>query len=404
MRVAVVEIMDSGHVALAEALCRIFSSEPGNLVTLFTLDSHESGLRFLKERYPDLSFRIKSISQSVDDFLGDIAAISFDRVYVVTMVTYFPSFARWKLQSSLYLVVHNLDEWFTISPLQNTKKLISVIFKKQTLKLFPYLIKLHLIIPVYRKRILNIISKTGGSVVVLSESVRKEANKLKVPFKIEVVPFSVFDPNTVINENDSAAPLRICVPGIVSQYRRNYLALLDMIEKQLFSFKDGFSLDFLGGIQPDNLLNDPGPVLDKVAALNLKGFNIIVHNTKFIPPEDYDRDLAKSDIILGNMNVVLSRHSEYGRTKETGLPFAMIKAAKPGILPDNYHVPEEIKSSTLVYNSYDQLGKILIRLINDRQSLVELQRIARENSASFSPEKIYERITKDSTGQEVKIC
>jgi hypothetical protein len=395
MRVAIVEIMDSGHVALAEALCRIFSSEPGNLVTLFTLDSHAEGLNFLLEKYPVLSFTIKSAGQSIDDFLGEIASQSFDRVYIVTMTTFFPSFARWELQSSLYLVVHNLDEWFSISLLQNTGKFLSGIIKITGIKLFTYLIKFHFIIPAYRKKILRIISKTRGSVVVLSESVRKEAIKLKVPFNVEVVPFSVFDPPPGINENDSTKSLRICVPGIVSQYRRNYMALLEVVENQLGPLKDDFSLDFLGGIQPGNLLNDSGPVLDKVAELKLKGFSIIVHDTTFIPPAEYDRDLAQSDIIIGNMNVVLSGHSEYGRTKETGLPFAMIKAAKPGILPDNYPVPDEITSSTMIYKSYDELGKILIRLIKDRQSLSDLQRKALENSASFSPEKIYKRITKE---------
>jgi hypothetical protein len=392
MRVAIVEIMDSGHIALVEALCRIFCSEPGNHVTLFTLDSHAAGLEFLKIKYPILSFKTKTAGQSVDDFLGEIATLEFNRVYVVTMVTSFPSFARWKLRSSLFLVVHNLDEWFSISLLQNMGKFISALFNRQGINLFRYLIKRHFIIPFYRKKILSIISKTNGSVVVLSESVRKEALKLKILFKVEVVPFSVFDPINVVHKNEITKPLRICVPGIVSQYRRNYLALLDLVEKQLGPFKSDFSLDFLGGVQPGNLLNDSGPVLDKVAELNLKGFNIIVHNTYFIPPEDYDRYLTQSDVILGNMNVVLSRHSEYGRTKETGLPFAMIKAAKPGILPDNYPAPEELTSSTLNYHSYDELGKILIRLINDPQFLLELNGKALENSLSFSPKMIYNRI------------
>jgi hypothetical protein len=109
--------------------------------------------------------------------------------------------------------------------------------------------------------------------------------------------------------------------------------------------------------------------------------------------KQYDKELALSDIILGNMNVVLNRHSQYGRTKETGLPFAMIKAAKPGILPDNYPVPEEIISSTIRYESYDHLGKILTGLIKDRQAVTDLQKMALENSYFFSPGNIYKQIT-----------
>ena len=392
MQVAIVEIMDTGHTPMAEALCRIFCSEPGNTVNVFTLESHVENLKHLGEKSPGLSFSIKSPGRSVEDFLGSIASSSFDRVYVVTMTKYFSAFARWELKCKLYLVVHNLDEWFSLSLSENIGKFVSGIVKKPDLKLFFYLIKLHFSIPRYKKRILDLVSETNGSVVVLSQSVRNEAIKLQVPFKIEVVPFSVYDPVSVSRDSDITLPLRICVPGIVSQYRRNYIALLDLAEKQLHLYRDDFCLDFLGGIQPGNRLNDSGPVLEKAEELKQKGFNIIIHKTDFIPSEQYDKELALSDIILGNMNVVLNRHSQYGRTKETGLPFAMIKAAKPGIMPDNYPVPEEIISSTIRYESYDHLGKILIGLIKDRQSVTDLQKKALENSGFFSPEMIYKQI------------
>ncbi len=156
-------------------------------------------------------------------------------------------------------------------------------------------------------------------------------------------------------------------------------------------------MDFLGGVQWGNHLNDPRLILEKIDHLNRDGFSIIVHNVKFIPPLEYDRELSISDIILGNMNVVLNKYSEYGKTKETGLPFAMIKAAKPGILPDNYPVPGEICTSTLLYHSFEDLGRILAGLINDRQSVKDLQEKALINSKHFSPEIIYNQLI---TGKE----
>jgi len=393
MRVAIVEIMETGHVAMAESLCRIFCSQPANNVVIFTLDSHAANLRHLGEKFSGLKFNIMPNDQSVDDFLGRIASFTFERVYVVTMTKYFNEFARWKLRSKLFLVVHNLDEWFILSLLNNTGKFISGIHRKPNLKLLLYLIKLHFSIPRYKKKILKIVSLTKGSVVVLSESLKKEAIRMQVPFNIEVVPFSVYDPPEITNDPDNTKPLRICVPGIISQYRRNYLALLNLAEQQLGNYKDDFILDFLGGIQTENRLNDSAPVLLKTEDLRQKGFKIIIHYTSFIPVGEYDRELALADIVLGNMNVVLNRHSRYGKTKETGLPFAMIKAAKPGILPYNYPLPEEIISGTIRYENYEHLGKILTGLIINRQSVSDLKKIALKNSGNFNPERIYKQIT-----------
>jgi hypothetical protein len=393
MRVAIVEIMDTGHIPMVDALCRIFCSDPGNTINLFILPRHESNLVHLKEKLPGISFIIKNDNQSIPDFLEEITLLSFDRVYVVTMTKYFRSFARWKLESSLFLVIHNLDEWSSLLFLNNIRKFISGLFRKPDIKLLIYLIKLHFFIPRQKRRILDIVTKTKGTVVVLSESVRREATKYNLTFNTEVVPFSVFEQVEVISESDITKPLRICVPGIVSQYRRNYLALLDLIEKHLEGYKDDFILDFLGGVQPGNCMNYSGPVLEKAEELIKKGFKIIIHDTAFIPVEEYDRELALADIILGNMNVVLNSHSQYGRTKETGLPFAMISAAKPGIFPVGYNVPEELITSTITYENYDHLGEIIADLINNRQRVTDLQKSALKNSVNFSPDRIYKKIT-----------
>jgi hypothetical protein len=209
---------------------------------------------------------------------------------------------------------------------------------------------------------------------------------------VEVIPFSVFDPLLVSGNNDTQRLFRICVPGILSQYRRNYIGLLDLVEKNLGPYKKHFILDLLGGIQSDNLLNDSNPILEKIENLNNEGFTIIIHPVKFIPQIEYDFELSLADVILGNINVVLNKYSEYGRTKETGLPFAMIKVAKPGILPDNYPFPKELNSSILQYHDFKDLERILIDLITDPLIILNLKKEALINSKKFTPEIIYYQI------------
>jgi hypothetical protein len=392
MHVGVIEIMDTGHVVLAETLCKIFCSDPANQVSLFTIKPHADNLAYLSLQHPNLTIIIKSSPQKNEDFLQEIGLLSFDRLYVVTLNKSIKAFSHWKTKSRLFLVIHNLDEWFYISPFQNIRKFFKSIIENPNLKLLFYYFKLYFIYPSYKKQILKIILKTNGRIVVLSESVSREVKILNIPFQVEVVPFSVFEPSLVHNENDAKNPLRICVPGILSQYRRNYLSLLDMLEMKLKSYKNLFIIDFLGGVQSDNILNASTPILEKTDRLIREGFTIIIHPVKFIPPIEYDQELSRADIILGNMNVNLSNISEYGRTKETGLPFAMIKVARPGILPDSYPFPNELKSGIILYHDFQDLSGILINLINDRQKVVSLKKEALINSKKFTPEIIYKQL------------
>jgi hypothetical protein len=396
MRVGITEIMETGHVVLAETLCKIFCSDSKNQVSLFTIKVHAENLKYLTEKYPNQSIIVKLSQQNEENFLKEIGSTSFDRLYIVTLNRFFRPFSRWQVKSRVFLVVHNLDEWFYISLFQNIRKFIYSVISNPHFKLLIYFIKVHFIYPADKKQILKIIHQTNGCVVVLSESIRKEVNNLNINVPVEVVPFSVFDPSLVNIDMGINKPLRICIPGILSQYRRNYLGLLDIVEKQLGSYKNRFIIDFLGGIQSDNLLNDSKPILERIERLNRDGFSIIMHPVNFIPPVEYDKELSLADIILGNMNVVLNKFSEYGKTKETGLPFAMIKAAKPGILPDNYPFPKEIGSSILLYHDFQDLGRILINLINDRQSVIVLKKEALVNSKKFTPEIIYNQLVADN--------
>jgi hypothetical protein len=392
MHVGVVELMETGHIALVETVSRVFCSEPGNKVTVYTTAKHARNLDFLLKLLPNLEITVKPGEVDEKGFLQRIAVTPHDRIYVITMTRLFPEFARWPVTMPLFLVIHNLDEWYGLSFSGRIIKFINAGMQSCDLNSVVYHFKMYLLYYSFKKRILKKVNQTHGKVVVLSEAVRSQFEKFRIREPAEVIPFSVFDPSLIRPATEPTSPLRICVPGILSQYRRNYIGLLELMEKSLTSLKGKFIIDLLGGVQPDNPLNQCETILEKIEILKNKGFSVIVHNVRFIPPEEYDRNLSSCDIILGNMNVVLNNFSQYGKTKETGLPFAMIKAGKPGILPKNYPAPEEIGSGILTYNSYEDLGRLLQDLINDRSYLVKLQEKALENSSRFSPDVIYKKL------------
>jgi hypothetical protein len=397
MRVGVAEIMDTGHITLAETLCRIFCSDAGNKVYLFTLETHSANLSFLCAIYPNLILVVKPAKQNVEDFLNDTGNYPLDRIYLVTLTKHFRIISEWQLKTRLFLVIHNTDEWFGNSFYESVRKFFYSISKSPQFNLLIYFFKVSFVFPVYRKEILHEVKKSNGRLVVLSKSVQKVLKDLKITILSEVIPFSVFDPLLVTEQRSDKSRLRVCVPGILSQYRRNYLAFLETIELQLADFKDELIIDFLGGVQDENRLDYHALILNKIDVLKKKGFSIIVHPVRFIPPVEYDIELSKADIIVGNMNVALNRYSIYGKTKETGIPFAMIKASKPGILPDSYPIPEELSTSTIVYHEFRDLGKIIADLVSDRQKIADLKKKALDNSKKFSAELIYNQILGENT-------
>lgn len=395
MKIAVIEIMETGHVTLAESVCRIFGSDPDTDITLFTLPGHAESLGFITKTLKNIRIIAKKPEQSFSDFLNSVGQVKFDRIYIITLTKRFKEFSNWKPQGRIFLVVHNLEEWFGLTFFKALPAFFDDFASRPRTGYLLYLLKLHFIYPVYKRRILRKTVLSSGSLVVLSEAVKKEALKLSDILPVEVLPFSVFDPEAIPESGTNGGPLKICIPGLVSQYRRDYLGLMDLIGKRFGDKKEMFTIDFLGGIRKDNHRNDTAPVLEMAHRLSNIGFAIIIHETEFIAVEEYDRQLSGCDIILGNMNVRLSARSRYGQTKETGLPFAMIKAAKPGILPSQYEVPSELETSVVRYNNYDELGDLIEELINDRQRLKFLSARASENSLLFTPDKIYDRIKND---------
>ena len=392
MRVGVAEIMETGHLTLAETICRIFSCDPGNQVFLFTLDKHAVNLAFLSDTCPNLVISVKPSGKKMEEFLNDIETYALDRIYLVTLTKHFCIISKWRLKTRLFLIVHNIDEWFGNSPGESVKKFLYSVYGTYHGKLWIYFFKVNFIFPSYKKRILEKVKKSDGRLVLLSRSLQNKLNNLNINIASEVIPFSVFNPSLATLNPPLKKQLRICVPGILSQYRRNYLALFNLMETQLAEFKALFVLDLLGGVQIENQFDNPALLLRRIDSLKIKGFSIIVHNVQYIPPVEYDLELSKADIIVGNMNVALNKFSSYGKTKETGIPFAMIRAAKPGILPDAYPVLEEISSSTMIYKDMNNLGEILADIISGRQNIEYLKKKALENSKKFSPESIYNQI------------
>ncbi len=390
MRVAIIEIVAPGHPPIAEALIKIYSAIPGeHEIFIFC----ESGFKRSLEGscLSNVQFILWENGESASAFLSKTNDYNLDKGYVITLEA--SSKASFKISKSFYNVrfhfpltifIHNIDMWFGAGfwkealKLKNSKNLSTLIFNAKIYVAYK---------PLNRK----IIQKTlldGGKLAVLSRVVSEELQKYISQDKIIIVPFSVYDElplNLSPAENNR---IRICIPGYVSAVRRDYYSVLKMLD-ECNDIKDKIELDFLGGVN----VEEGGAEIAKLAQFyQEKGFHIRVENKKRVEIKEFDKRLSYADAILCNLNLVLSQTNIYGKTKESGIPFAMIKAAKPGILPVDYQVDAALESSVLRFRNYDEALKIIRNLIENPVQLKRLKENARKNSEKYAPLEIYKQI------------
>jgi hypothetical protein len=250
-----------------------------------------------------------------------------------------------------------------------------------------YDFKVNFIYPLQRKKIINKIKRNGGKFVVLSSILKKELSIYINKDLIDVVPFSFYDKN-LTDKSLLNTRLRICIPGTLSNTRRDYLGILDLFDDNSELFKTKIELDLLGcPIQKED-----DKIIQRARLLIFKGLKIHLYEHSFIPNEIFNENLSKADIILGNLKIQQGKFSFYGKTKETGVTFALIRAAKPGVIAEGYDIMDELKSSVLYYKDRDQLKTILLRLANDKDYLEILKKEAQKNSQSFEPSLIYKNL------------
>ncbi|MEP6597432.1 MAG: hypothetical protein ABJA71_15875, partial [Ginsengibacter sp.] len=188
--------------------------------------------------------------------------------------------------------------------------------------------------------------------------------------------------NSMINSK-----LRICVPGIVSNIRRDYDSLFKTLLSNAEKLKGKLTVDLLGYIHEEEL-----HFVDTIKALQNNGIDMVYY-LGFVFGEKYDRSLSQADIILGNLRVEKNSAQKYGQTKESGTVYNMVRGAKPGLLPQNYPLDEEFHTSSLLFKDYDDLGKIILELASDSAKIDFLKQQAKNNSEQFSPASLYQLLT-----------
>jgi hypothetical protein len=389
MKIGIIEIMPKGHFTLVDSVARIYASDPVNEIYIFTNRGGEGELKKLTEEFRG---RIKIITHetiSIPDFLNDINRYELHKIYITTIDKYYKDFLNFIRQNRVNLFIHDIDAWFASGFLFSIYTILK--YFTFTPKL-AYTLKISMIYPFYRKKIISAVREKEGKFVVLTSLIKEELKKYVNANVIEVIPFSVF-----LKKNERKVSqidiISVTIPGYVSQIRRDYFSLLEMIEKHLELFRDKLSFEFLGGIEETG---QGRKIIRYAKKLIDKGANIILYEKERIPVEEFDSRLLSTDIILGNINIRINKYSVYGKTKDSGVIFTMIRCAKPGIILSGYEVIQELKTSSISYKNYNELKGILTDLVVNPEKLMQLKIEAYKNSLKFEPSRLYKELAINS--------
>jgi hypothetical protein len=387
MTIGIIEIMPRGHYTLVDSVARIYASDPLNRVHIFT---HQQALRQfdgLKQLYGErLTVTAKGDDESVADFFSRIGDMGLDAAYIITMDRYYKEFLAAPFVFPLRLFIHNIDEWFHTTLRYNLYHFFRG-FSISAAQIYKF--KTSFLYPSFRTKIAAKVLANGGRCVVLNANLKKELAAFIPANAIEVIPFSVYDPS-LADASQANTKLRVCIPGMISETRRDYYSVLSMLDSDIEFFRDRIEMDFLGGISVQERGAD---IITATKRLIAKGMTIHIYEKPLVPLDEFDAQLAKADIILGNMNVVLDKYSTYGKTKETGIPFTMIRTAKPGIFPEQYDLLDELHSSSVLFKTYEDVSTILHDLAADPAKLATLKKEAQKNSLLFEPRRLYTALT-----------
>ncbi len=362
------------HIKYLYTTMRIFKTKETN-VTVFTTKEIISRIQTYMKDLSAYDLVLKEESESMNSFLKRVKKICDDRIDLLFVNTIqfssirLPYFFRFNPKSKMILTVHMTNHWLKQKFAFGVKNIARVIDTNISI----FLIR-KIILPKFNA--INVIYPP------IKDFIEKNKNYKKQVFTL---PFNFYDKTKNVEKSKKESKIRFLLPGLIETYRRNYGLALDVFQKLFEKYDKKISLYVLG--KP---VGKGGcRIIERCEKLKNKGYDISF-SKGFIPEKDYDRISRESDIIFSPLNVVTKRDTGiieiYGKTEGSALPFEAIQYCKPLIVPQEFIVINEMKSSTLKYKSIEDLENILIEVIENKNKLENLKKEAIKNSEKFSLE------------------
>jgi hypothetical protein len=182
--------------------------------------------------------------------------------------------------------------------------------------------------------------------------------------------------------------IKIVIPGMITEKRREYIVLLKMLKKYYTEFPQSkIRINLLGSINTKENVNEKDTILALINDVNRIDGNKVSYGEKFIPQEEFSRITETADIILSNtlvFNVLSDRMEIYGTTKITGISYLIYKHEKPAIIPNFQNILYGFDNQMIKFGDYSELYRKFKLIENGKIDLEVLKENAHNNRKNFN--------------------
>jgi len=363
------------HVSILYTFSKICKTKNTN-VTIFTTKELFSQLKLYLKDTKNYDIILKEDNESFYSFLKRVESICNEKIDLLFINTIHETvsdllcYINFRPKSKMIVIVHHANAWFKPRLVFKMNHIIRTMDSNLSSAL------INIIFP--RFDAINVIYAPVKDYIIKNTNYTKE---------IFTLPTSIFDENRRIATNQMDKKLRVVIPGLIQEHRKDYKMMIPVFEKLFKRFNEYLILSILG--MP---VGQYGKfIYTKFTHMNENRYNVVIFD-RFVPDETFDEILAQSDIVLAPIRINSKADNEieeqYGITVGSGNVFDAIQYAKPIIVPAEFNMLEDLKSSTLKYSNSTELENIITELISNPEKLKHLKQEALVNSRKFSLEKL----------------
>jgi len=355
-----VGLLELDHYEMGYSIIKTLEYNNHN-IWVFTTNKLNDRFQAALKKSSNIIFVNKTDEESIITFYKRMADCllkeELNTLWVNTIEYEFEAFASMisSLKCKKILTIHNANFWFDYSKLFFTKSYRANKYKMRLLKQM-------------------------DAYVALSNNVMNYIiDRFHLRKKMFVFPYSIFEEDQAVSiENVN---YKLVVPGAVDVMRRDYDFILKVYQKLNVEISN-LELVLLGPPK-----GDYGEGIIKIAqSINRSGGKVTWFNGE-VNQKEFDSQILSCSLIISPLQKQIGGE-QYGKSKETGCFFDMVRYAKPGIVPNYVPVPFNMNSSILSYNNEIDLIMLVKSILCHPKRKSELNHFAKLNSKKFSVENL----------------
>lgn len=349
------------HLLDLDCFCKVFEKTTHD-ITLYTTKKiyHTFKEQAYAKRY---HWVVKPDNQSPSAFFKEQfdAINKADWIYYNTIASNYSTYNKLRFKGKTILRIHNahtylqpLKHWYIIPTFFNLFKAASYLVREFIGELDFY----------YLPKVVN----KMDYYCFADENVKNyviEKNICKKDKIFPTIPGSVF--NGEFREFNRTEKIRICIPGIIDERKKNYLPVINALKLLKDTVKEPVEIILLGK-----------PV-GKYGAWVIEEFNklssetlSIMSFTGFVEQSKFNELMFGSHLLITptKETTVFRIYKEiYGKTKASGSVGEMVKYGVPNLFPDYIYFDDEMKQIINKFNSPESLAKELEVFITNKPYL-----------------------------------